>query len=1305
MRGMCDAWVDPDTGHALDQANQDLCELTLIALHFKHGIPWKTINGSIEVVDDEEDGVLLYMRCILVNIFMKQIMGMNCLQGPGAQFAFSLADGVLEGFEKKKVGNIACEEKDAGEGGVKGVKAKDRTFWQIMERWFERNMRRVKDGDTGVLGKDCMVQKKARQGGRDEQLGDLTEKVKKQMEEVGHDMGNKVERILPQVKSCTTTECVKSIIDEEQKQDSVPQGPHVKGDGQSGSPPGKPAPAKPGPPPVDNAAGEQPHKPAPAKPAPPAKPVAGKPAEATNTDGAKPGKTKEDDCQGDKVWDWRHRDIYVVQNYTDEHWTKVQKVLKEFIKYLQKNNDNFDSHGANCDNAGWNDFDDVAYYTGQRVADMMRCRLMSGALWFANGGHGGEVNDEELNRLRCEIANVFGHLLRKMYCKDQQNWYRGVEYAWETFQNMGDETLGNGALKGPVTEKRCTMCGYVGNRKNVEAVDLKIAYWLMQEGGISEEIRTLEREMQCNQNWEKYINKHADKEENDINKILTIEGMKEKKRLDQTVLQKAEDVFEKAKKKVDAVIQKKQKEGIPSAGSAVMDSAAGSTTTTRPGSKPQAPASPVLPARPPPPPPPRRPSTPTQGPQGVGSQGAGIGTSPATTTADSHATSPGKATCLGSSGKSTGVSISCASTSDSDLGLTDDVRKLLEAQDTRAHAPRSSNPSSETGDAVVDGGNDDPPPLNPPKPKPNPNPDEAGSTGSCTANSQDGKLCSSAGAIPDGQGARSSGSGNEEEGVGEDPSGTNTIPNPWTSQSDYNKKGCNDNDKSGCDPGLLLNELPGSLSLGEGFVPPTGTDRIPGSKVELPNPSEDNGHFFPDLMDTVLTAITPILFFLTSVAVALLGYSLWKYFAYLGKKRRRIYRTVRDVPSSPLDEEILEHLQRGEAPPPDYGYTMIRDRQPASTSARRRRRPPRVHKRTIIELHLEVLNECEVTEWENVQDAYLQIVVEEFAQDLMRDATGYSSVPDAPITNQDLSGHNVSSTESDGTNASQRNAEHPDPWSCMETIQLERDRCAPNKEDPDPWKCMETIQFATDTSPPTAHDPDPWSCMHTIPLETDTSAPNADDPHPWSCMETMQLAKDPCPPNDWDPWRCMENIQLDAPYSRAPTVPGDATSACIHWIDRNKDILRACTTQPWFLQLTADCKQHAREHMAANGASGEHRKAATMERKKLDAWKEWVSKQHNDMARYKAEQWFQHLLNNVEEQTVSDKGQVPGVDTALAVEQVMGTEDMLRVTDLPRTQALHPQPYMKQPLTAKIWILILALVIEQCEVECRLQQT
>ncbi|KJP84901.1 hypothetical protein AK88_05471 [Plasmodium fragile] len=109
-----------------------------------------------------------------------------------------------------------------------------------------------------------------------------------------------------------------------------------------------------------------------------------------------------------------------------------------------------------------------------------------------------------------------------------------------------------------------------------------------------------------------------------------------------------------------------------------------------------------------------------------------------------------------------------------------------------------------------------------------------------------------------------------------------------------------------------------------------------------------------------------------------------------------------------------------------------------------------------------------------------------------------------------------------------------------------------------------------------------------------------------------------------------------------------------------------------------------------------------MQRQKLDLWKQWVAKQHALMNIYGEEAWFQHLLNNVQEATVPQTREIPRVAKHLELEKAMAAEHVLRVRNVPRKQLHHP-PHMKKPLTTKIWILILALVIEHCELESRLQ--
>ncbi|KJP85438.1 hypothetical protein AK88_04941 [Plasmodium fragile] len=1206
MKVMCDALIDPDASGGGSQTDRDMCELTLIALHFKHEIHEAVANKTSGHIDNEinaQKTIMLYMRCILVNIFMKKIIGRNCLQRTGGQQAFGAADGIFKNMAGKEVGNIECERKDAGEGGIKGVREEHRTFWQIMDRWFDRTKMLLRDGDWGVLGESCMVEKKKTNGGRDEQLGDLKENVKKQMEEVGDDIAQKIERILPKVKTCTSKECVKSAIEQEKQKDSLSTAPKGKGDGQSGPPPGKPAPAKPAaakPPGSDGHAVSAQPVAAQTPVAPPSRGTSSSGAMASSGGGGKgggggkaaggvskgTGKTvkagKGQECDGDLARRDQPSTVYVVPPRDDNEWNKWKQVLQEFTEHMEEKNDLNDAYGENCHNSGWDDIkDDGTLFMGQTVADVLRCKVMSVAWGFANGwgqktdtwAGKSEAQRTDIDMLRCEVANIFGHILQAMYCPRQTTWKRGIEYSRIAFRKMQSTGKnGAGVVAGPVIDGRCTACGYGENRRWAHAINLKVVEWLMQDAGILGEIKAMEKQWPCNTQWKDYI-KQLDpgssyiEEGNtpggnlkdrlsDVGKEKIQEAQKQMKGTVTKIIKKVQDATEeitkaakegyeeehkKAQKEIADATEKTSKDkdsparppalegteagtsGPPQAAETKSPKAAGSNDKDPGGTQPQAPASPVLPARPPPPPPPK-------GKASEGTQGGND--------ADKAGKCTESSTSTITHGSSVSVSLGC--TPDSALGVPPST--LLSPTDP---AP---------GDAVVvDGGNDDPPPLNPPKPKPNPNPNQSGSSGS----------------FSDADLANGVSGGNGQAGA------------------------------AGGAPGRAG---AGGSSGGGG----RGGER--GSGTEVGTPSVPPGLTWEDVKPYTPAMIPAV------VGIGVVAFFLWKYFAYVAK-RRRTYRTVRDIPSPPLDEEILDHLQRGALRPPDYGYTMVRDTRPASAAERRRRRHPRVHKRTIIELHLELLNECEAAAWENVKDDYLQILVEEF----MAGNNGHSSCPDAPSTNQDLSGNNVSSTvdpstESDGT--------------------------------------------------------------------------------------------DPCPPHAHDPWSCMETIQLEEEQSPAPTVPGAAKSYCtqwITWIDRNKHLLRACTTKPWFLQLTLAWKRYLRDHMAANEASGEHRTAATVPMQKLRLWKQWVSQQHRHMRMYSEQEWFQHLLNTVQEATVSEKGEVPRVETHLEVEQVTAAANMLRVRDIPRTQPLHEQYYKQKHLIAKLWLLLLSSVIEDCALERNLQ--
>uniref|UniRef100_A0A2K5L4N7 CD99 molecule (Xg blood group) n=1 Tax=Cercocebus atys TaxID=9531 RepID=A0A2K5L4N7_CERAT len=81
----------------------------------------------------------------------------------------------------------------------------------------------------------------------------------------------------------------------------------------------------------------------------------------------------------------------------------------------------------------------------------------------------------------------------------------------------------------------------------------------------------------------------------------------------------------------------------------------------------------------------------------------------------------------------------------------------------------SAGDDFDLGDAVADGGNDDPPPPNPPKPKPNPNPNQAGSSGSFSdADLVDG--------VSGGEGKGGSDGGGSHRKEGEEADAPGVIP-------------------------------------------------------------------------------------------------------------------------------------------------------------------------------------------------------------------------------------------------------------------------------------------------------------------------------------------------------------------------------------------------------------------------------------------------------------------------------------------------------------------------------------------------
>ncbi|ANQ10811.1 SICA-like antigen [Plasmodium coatneyi] len=109
------------------------------------------------------------------------------------------------------------------------------------------------------------------------------------------------------------------------------------------------------------------------------------------------------------------------------------------------------------------------------------------------------------------------------------------------------------------------------------------------------------------------------------------------------------------------------------------------------------------------------------------------------------------------------------------------------------------------------------------------------------------------------------------------------------------------------------------------------------------------------------------------------------YYFFLGKRRKR-YGRAHQVSDPTVQEQFPDHVDNQDGP---YEYTLVRERrQPRSVpkKAKRpkkqgvgRRRPDRpVGRRMIIDIHLEVLDECQKGNTKLVQEDFFEILVQDF---------------------------------------------------------------------------------------------------------------------------------------------------------------------------------------------------------------------------------------------------------------------------------------------------------------------------------------
>ncbi|CAA9987650.1 SICAvar, type I [Plasmodium knowlesi strain H] len=127
----------------------------------------------------------------------------------------------------------------------------------------------------------------------------------------------------------------------------------------------------------------------------------------------------------------------------------------------------------------------------------------------------------------------------------------------------------------------------------------------------------------------------------------------------------------------------------------------------------------------------------------------------------------------------------------------------------------------------------------------------------------------------------------------------------------------------------------------------------------------------PILLTDILTPFLPLA--PVSIGLSAMAYYLWKYFGPLGKGGQRFRRSPAEIRGPSVQEQVLDHVQQDSS----HEYQLVKERKPRSAPTRTKR-SGRANRRTIIEIHFEVLDECQKGDTQLNQKDFLELLVREF---------------------------------------------------------------------------------------------------------------------------------------------------------------------------------------------------------------------------------------------------------------------------------------------------------------------------------------
>ncbi|KJP84980.1 hypothetical protein AK88_05390 [Plasmodium fragile] len=243
----------------------------------------------------------------------------------------------------------------------------------------------------------------------------------------------------------------------------------------------------------------------------------------------------------------------------------MESVLNDFVHQMESLEDSLDMYAISCEHTGWvrrGREKDGAKYTGHTVGDVMKCRLMVGALFFIPGWSNPMHNDKDPSAnntamkaiMRCIVANVFMYILAAIPCGHE---WLGPDWAWHIMRNLA---VGTGAQSNPIFNGTCELDEYKDTNIGTGNLQEAVKQWLQQSRKISASIKAIQKHPKCNIPWGQYKKEmEARGEAADSFSMFKEEGMqglvkKQMQDMFKTITKTVRKKVEKARKRVEVSV-------------------------------------------------------------------------------------------------------------------------------------------------------------------------------------------------------------------------------------------------------------------------------------------------------------------------------------------------------------------------------------------------------------------------------------------------------------------------------------------------------------------------------------------------------------------------------------------------------------------------------------------------------------------------------------------------------------------------------------------------------------------------------